>query len=86
MSLAEGRGGLRERGEEWEAKKELIVRMEGYHHHLLLSFIVQTNSTTMVASDEVLLYHHSFQRRKSIRQGFIGVIFFKSGSFTGFLA
>ena len=27
MSLAEGRGGLRERGEEWEARKELMVRM-----------------------------------------------------------
>ena len=27
MSLAEGRGGLRERGEEWEARKNLMVRM-----------------------------------------------------------
>ena len=27
MSSAEGRGGLRGRGEEWEARKELMVRM-----------------------------------------------------------
>ena len=27
MYLAEGRGGLRERGEEWEVRKELMVRV-----------------------------------------------------------